>query len=137
MNRPHLSGTDLAPPGKLWVCGACGKKSRTRYGFIDNGTPNGGDFLPDGTRVADKGWDESCMMNAMLCFLGVGDTEPRVDMGWYRASLVERIEGHRRTLARDEAQPKSPIRDMLLSAARERITEMERELAELDAGRST
>lgn len=61
-----MSGTDLAPAGKVWRCLACGKRSRTRFGFIDDGTSRGGDHLPDGTRVAEPGWDESCMLNAEL-----------------------------------------------------------------------
>ncbi len=54
---PDLEGTDLAPEGAVWVCGACGKRSRTRYGFdADNKrTP------------LSYGWDESCMLNATLC----------------------------------------------------------------------
>lgn len=61
-----MKGTDLAPPGQVWRCAACGKRSRTRYGFVDDGTTRGSDYLPDGTRVADPGWDESCMLNARL-----------------------------------------------------------------------
>lgn len=61
-----MKGTDLAPAGMVWQCGACKKRSRTRYGFVDDGTVRGGDYLPDGTRVADRGWDESCMLNARL-----------------------------------------------------------------------
>ena len=38
-----------ADEGNLWVCQACGKTSKDRYGF-------------DG---ADPGWDESCMLNSM------------------------------------------------------------------------
>jgi hypothetical protein len=38
-----------APPGTIWVCGACGKTSRVRWEFTG------------------QGWDESCMMNAILC----------------------------------------------------------------------
>lgn len=38
-----------APPGAIFVCGACGKTSTTRYG--------------DGS----NSWDESCMLNATLC----------------------------------------------------------------------
>lgn len=64
---PAISeGTQLAPHGKVWRCQMCGRKSRTKYGFVDDGTPRGGDFMPDGTRVADRGWDESCMLNAVL-----------------------------------------------------------------------
>jgi hypothetical protein len=39
----------MAPPGAIWICGACGKASKSRYG--DDGT-----F-----------WDESCTLNATLC----------------------------------------------------------------------
>lgn len=41
---------EVAPKGKVYVCGACGKRSRDRYGF----------------QKIDSRWDESCMMN---CFL--------------------------------------------------------------------
>ena len=44
-------GTIPAPSGHIYVCGACGKTSTTRYGF-------------DGTAM--DGWDESCAMNAVL-----------------------------------------------------------------------
>jgi len=37
-----------AKAGSVYVCGACGKKSKDLYG-------EGG------------GWDESCMLNAVLC----------------------------------------------------------------------
>jgi hypothetical protein len=40
----------LAPDGKWFVCQACGKRSRDRYG----------------DRAIDAGWDESCMMNCAL-----------------------------------------------------------------------
>ncbi len=45
-----MSGTKrIAPAGTIWVCAACGKTSRDRFG--------------------DKGseWDESCMLNSVLC----------------------------------------------------------------------
>ncbi len=38
----------IAAPGTVWVCRRCGKTSTIRWEF-------GG------------GWDESCMMNAVLC----------------------------------------------------------------------
>jgi len=41
-----------APPGQVWVCGACGRRSRDR---------GGNDSI-------DHGWDESCYMNAVLCY---------------------------------------------------------------------
>jgi hypothetical protein len=37
----------IAPDGKLWRCGACGKTIRDQY--AENG-----------------GWDESCMLNSYL-----------------------------------------------------------------------
>jgi len=39
----------FAPKGAIFVCGACGKTSSNLYG--------------DGSR----GWDASCMLNAVLC----------------------------------------------------------------------
>jgi hypothetical protein len=41
-----------ALPDCIWVCGACGKTSSTRYG---------------GPGLSEKGWDASCMMNAIHC----------------------------------------------------------------------
>ena len=46
---------ERAPEGHVFVCGACGKVSRWRYGFGD-----------DGRRDATLGWDESCMLHAVL-----------------------------------------------------------------------
>jgi len=43
-----------AKAGSVYVCGACGKKSKDLYG-------EGG------------GWDESCMLNAVLCDEGTGE----------------------------------------------------------------
>lgn len=48
-------GTELAPHGKVYVCQACGKRSRTRFGFDT-----------EKNRVSDHGWDESCMLNCEL-----------------------------------------------------------------------
>lgn len=42
----------FAEKGQLWVCGACGKTHTDRYGIEGKGSP---------------GWDESCMLNAVLC----------------------------------------------------------------------
>lgn len=41
---------ELAPEGKVFVCLACGKRSRDLYG----------------TQAINKSWDESCMLNAQL-----------------------------------------------------------------------
>ena len=44
------TGTNhIAPPGTIWVCRACGKTARDSF----NGP---------------GGWDESCMLNAVLCY---------------------------------------------------------------------
>lgn len=60
--RPHgfaalssLKGNIQAPEGAHWVCGACGKKSKWKYGFDAQEKD-----------CADYGWDESCMMNCAL-----------------------------------------------------------------------
>jgi len=42
----------FAEQGQVWVCGACGKTHSDLYG-IDGG--------------GSSGWDESCMLNAVLC----------------------------------------------------------------------
>lgn len=41
---------EIAPEGKVFVCCACGKRSRDRYG----------------DQKIDWGWDESCMLNCNL-----------------------------------------------------------------------
>lgn len=58
------------PAGRIWVCGACGKTSSTRSG-ITHGNIN--------AARKSRGWDESCMMHAVLCH-----SEPSED-GTYRA----------------------------------------------------
>lgn len=42
----------FAPEGEVFVCSACGKRSGDRYGSL----------------AIDHGWDESCMLNAVLCY---------------------------------------------------------------------
>lgn len=46
---PQPRGEHVAPEGFIYVCGACGKTARDTY----NGP---------------RGWDESCMLNAVLCY---------------------------------------------------------------------
>ena len=43
---------EIAPVGQVWVCNACGKRSKDRYGL----------------QRIDRGWDESCMLHAILCY---------------------------------------------------------------------
>lgn len=38
----------IAPEGQIWVCAACGKTTKDNHGN-------------------ERGWDESCMLNAVLC----------------------------------------------------------------------
>lgn len=52
----------IAPDGAIWVCGACGKTSKDRYGDA----------------LSDRGWDTSCAMNAVLC------KAPQSKDGWER-----------------------------------------------------
>lgn len=57
------TGNHTAPEGQVYVCGACGKRSRDRYG----------------DKRIDRGWDVSCMMHAVLCY------EERTPDGTWRA----------------------------------------------------
>lgn len=43
----------VAGPGKLWVCGACGRMSKDKYGELK----------------LNGGWDESCMLNSNLYWI--------------------------------------------------------------------
>jgi hypothetical protein len=50
---PHQADAPrFAPSGTLWICGACGKTHTDQYGDEGEGS---------------RGWDESCMLNAVLC----------------------------------------------------------------------
>jgi len=44
---------EIAPEGQIYICGACGKRSKSLYGIDD---------------AIDSGWDESCMLNAVLVY---------------------------------------------------------------------
>jgi uncharacterized UBP type Zn finger protein len=48
-------GTMLCKEDEVWLCLACGKTSRTKYGFDT-----------DGKNVCDHGWDVSCSMHSQL-----------------------------------------------------------------------
>lgn len=47
-----MSGNEVAPEGQVFVCATCGKRSRDRFG----------------NQKISRGWDESCMLNAVLCY---------------------------------------------------------------------
>lgn len=49
---------EKAEVGTIFVCGACGKTARWRYGFDDKN-------VNDPER--SPGWDESCAMHSVLC----------------------------------------------------------------------
>lgn len=59
---------------QIWVCFACGRTSHWRYGFDADGKPC----------EASQGFDESCMMNAVLCHAAKNED------GWWEA--VESLE---------------------------------------------
>ena len=42
----------MAPPDGIWICAACGKLAEDLYGIEGEHS---------------RGWDESCMLNAVLC----------------------------------------------------------------------
>jgi hypothetical protein len=48
----------IAPEGFVWVCGACGKWTKDRYG-------------------SERGWDESCMLNSNLVDLQLWEARGR------------------------------------------------------------
>jgi hypothetical protein len=50
------NGTTAAPEGMIYVCTMCGRTSETRYGFDEHERD-----------VATVGWDEACMLHAILC----------------------------------------------------------------------
>lgn len=52
------AGTAHAPEGQVWICAACGKRARSRYGFD----------AQNRSTALDSGWDESCMLHAVLCY---------------------------------------------------------------------
>ena len=66
---------EQAPDGHVFVCGACGKTSRWRYGF---------DLA--GKNDASLGWDESCMMHAVL----VREAEIVEPADWHYPGRVRR-----------------------------------------------
>jgi hypothetical protein len=46
----NASFEEKAPDGHVWVCHACGKRSKDKFGLL----------------AMSYGWDESCMMNSEL-----------------------------------------------------------------------
>lgn len=65
-----------APKGHVYVCAACGKTSRWKYGFDHSGKND-----------ASHGWDESCAMHAELV---AEDTISR-PTGWTYPRRVTRV----------------------------------------------
>ncbi len=51
-----MTGTDILPEPYRYVCMACGKTARSKYGFDSDRKP-----------TADQGWDTSCVLNSILC----------------------------------------------------------------------
>lgn len=50
--KPRPNYPDQAPEDQIFVCAACGKTSKSIYG----------------EQTGLGGWDESCMLNAVLCY---------------------------------------------------------------------
>lgn len=48
---PEARSQRIAPKGAIWICAACGKTADDRYGIEGEHS---------------YGWDESCMLNAVL-----------------------------------------------------------------------
>lgn len=48
---------EVAPEGQIYVCAACGKRSKDKYG----------------DQKIDRGWDVSCMLNCVLCYEEKGE----------------------------------------------------------------
>jgi hypothetical protein len=42
----------IAPEGQVFVCCACGRRSKDQYG----------------NQRINRSWDESCMLNSILCY---------------------------------------------------------------------
>lgn len=47
----NVSKNQVAPAGAIFVCVACGKRSRDLYGY----------------QKISRSWDASCVLNSMLC----------------------------------------------------------------------
>lgn len=47
---PHPDTPKVAPTGYVYICGACGKRSRDIYG----------------DQAIDRGWDVSCFINSSI-----------------------------------------------------------------------
>jgi hypothetical protein len=60
-----MSEERMAPEGKIWVCCACGKTADDSYGI-------------DGWH--SWGWDESCMLNAVLMDRADAAKNPQIRM---------------------------------------------------------
>lgn len=71
--KPPPKYPETAPDGQIFVCGACGKTSKSIYGDELHGLGS---------------WDESCMLNAVLC------SEDSVVIEHGRAIKAEAVEGY-------------------------------------------
>jgi ferredoxin len=60
----RAEGTAVAPADRVWVCGVCGRRARSRWGYDEAGK----------STVIDDGYDTSCMSHAVLCHTGKTET---------------------------------------------------------------
>jgi hypothetical protein len=72
---------EVAPKGAVWVCGACGKRSKDKYG----------------NQAIDRGWDVSCAMNSVLC-----DESTLVFEDGWKGGVPPGIEVHGRVIKADD-----------------------------------
>ena len=71
------AGVALAPPGQVWICQACGRRAKSRWGHDAEGK----------STVIDPGYDSSCMSSSVLCF------EERQSDGSFQAVEVGTVPG--------------------------------------------
>ena len=71
--KPPPKYPRMAPDGQIFVCGACGKVSKDLYGDKLEGLGS---------------WDESCMLNAVLCH------EKSVVLDGGRVIKADAVEGY-------------------------------------------
>jgi len=66
----------VAPESQVFVCAACGKRSKDRYG----------------DQKIDRGWDVSCMLNAVLCYEEKSETGFWIVVGKAERDAEEKLE---------------------------------------------
>lgn len=84
------NGNEVAKEGFVFVCGACGKRSKDRFGF----------------QKIDRGWDESCMLNS--------DQYPEAALEFGSNGRVVRIEERHNDRHRGKAARRYAVSELRL-----------------------